>query len=212
MKKITKQHDKKQYFGKPLRTSYRCPCQIQAFTLIIKKKHNFMTSIILLFFLLTTVVGCTKKDFFTESELEMVEVYSTGDKFSMASSTGDTLVFTIKDRKLEKKKWKCAECFGPTKYEELTYKLNISSISGNQYEGKFLASSLEDQKNLMQYNFTTNNCVFIGEFDITSATENITVGNTNYSNANCDNNACYSQSIGFIRFIDNSCDTITLIP
>ncbi len=213
MKNTIEQIDKKREVGKLPHTNDRYACQTYAFTVTLKKKHNFMTSMIILFFFLTIVTGCTKKDFFTDSELEMVEVYSTGDKFSMISSTGDTLTFTIKDRQLEKKKRNCAECFGPTKYEELTYELNISSISGRQYEGKFWAVSLEEQKNLIQYNINTPNpnAAFIGEFDVSSTTNNITLGNVNYSNASCDNRTCYSQDIGFLRFSDPS-DTLTLIP
>jgi len=175
---------------------------------IFKKKYNFIASILLLFSFLTVLVGCTKREYFKDSELKMVDVYSVGDRFLMASTSGDTLTFIIASRKLEKKKNN--DGFGTMKYEELTYNFVIYSTSGNNYVGFFKISSL-DFPNSMWYSFDSDSCLYAGIFDISTATNNITVNNINYTNANCEDDACYSSNIGFIKFNSRS-DTLTLIP
>lgn len=164
----------------------------------ISKHHK---SGILLFIILATITGCTK-DLFSESELNRINVYSEGNTFSMLSNFGDTLIFTIKKRTVSKKK---AEL---TVYEKLNYELEIYSTNGKMYSGKFFMSSL-GQNNVIEYQFETSSR-FHGAFDVSTNKSNVIVDGVTFVNSACDENACFSENAGFLKF-NNQDETLSIL-
>ncbi|MEM6265020.1 MAG: hypothetical protein AAGI38_21085 [Bacteroidota bacterium] len=178
----------------------------------MKKIREFIISRVLLLLFLPMVIGCSTEDFFTDAELALAEVYSPGDSFSMLSNTGDTLILTIKERTLEEKELGSGEWISKTRYEELRYTLDISNNSGDRTEGEFWIDSQEFEA--LAFDFKTPEPIdnrFNGSFYFILDTADMPVNNVNYPDATCGRDACYSPSIGFVRFFDTR-DTLTLIP
>ena len=179
-------------------------------TLIICAKGYYLS--LLFITIALTFYSCTNEDYFTEEELKIIDVYSSGDKFKMINTKNDTFTFIVRDRKIEKKKWNCAECFGPTKYEELIYELEIETPNKEKFSGKVSSSSLEEQLDL-HFEMMVLNCSLSGIIEIPPGykIDTLEVNGVIYPYVYCaGGKACFAKGAGFIRF--NLCgDTLNLI-
>lgn len=164
-----------------------------------------MITVHLIFLIMMT--GCYSEEYFTKTQLERADIYNEGDQFTMLSNDGDTLTFTITERRLEqKKRKKCAECFAPTKYEVLIFEIDIS---GDDSDNEFSVSS--DIANKYNYKFKAINTHFGGAFDLSLPKKSIVINGSTYNNSNCRPGTCYSFEKGFLRF-NNHGDTLVLLP
>ncbi len=157
--------------------------------------------------LLFAFTACTNEDYFTPDELKAVSIYKVGDKFKMRSSnTSDTLIFEIKNKHIEKKKAK-----GNTKYEELNFDFDIIKNQVLLTQGRFWSVShpFDIEENNIAYEFNLNNSHYFSAIDLNDAKNNIVINGGAYSNAYCDVAVCFSEELGFLKFVGD--DTLTLI-
>ena len=154
---------------------------------------------------IVAITGCSDETF-TEEELQRTNVYSKGDQFTMAANYGDTLTFTIEEKKLRE----AGGRYGP-KHEILTYDLLITSIENGQYVGGIeIYSYKQNAENVITYGIDAGS-LFEGEFKIKTANETVIINGITYHNANCNENTCFSTDHGFLKFM-TATDTLVLLP
>jgi len=170
--------------------------------------NHWLSIIVIINAVLLSIImtSCTKEQF-TDEELRLSNLYSTGDQFKMVTNYADTLTFTIEDKKLKE----AGGNYG-TKYEILLYYLSINSINSGQHSGKFeIRSHPDSKKNLMFFSLSFGRTRISDYFDLKTATETVVIRGDTYSNANCNRSSCLSLDQGFLKFTKQS-DTLVLLP
>jgi hypothetical protein len=161
---------------------------------------------------LTVLASCIPSErYFTEEELDIVDVYYEGEQFRMLRSNGDTLRFTIAEKTLQKKKKSnCAECSGPFKYEELSYRLHTSTNGCSSDDCRIWVNTLS-RRLYMRSSFVFDNNLIRPTIELDSLVNTIVINGKNYPNSKCEDGICFSSGVGFTKFIIYN-DTLTLLP
>ena len=144
---------------------------------------------------------------FSDAQLERAEIYSVGEQFSMANSSGDTLTFAIDSKEIKKVDNNPYH----NSWQKLTYYVTITTDKEDVYKGNYHFRALPEWENSLIYSFNTKNEFFSANIKMSKANDTIIVNGVEYTNTNCNKFICFSLNQGFLK-LTQPADTLVLLP
>jgi hypothetical protein len=135
---------------------------------------------------------------FSDAQLERAEIYSVGEQFLMANSSGDTLTFAIDSKEIKKVN---NNPYGNS-WQKLTYYVKITTNKNDVYNGNYHFRALPAWENLFFFSFDIKSNHINGSFRMTRLTDTVVVNGVKYPNAACSSDFCFSSDHGFLKIFD----------